>query len=216
LPAREFASDSESISIFKKNYLSEFGNIDGFIYKEVSEGRFPGGIEFYLPLFFHETNTLLDYLNTQAIIVYQKGFIEAAQLHNDELLDRFEHCKLSLQRLPLSINKVFLNAEELFKLLQDKKKIQTQASKSNKKESLNFTTALLPPLKIQSQTKNPLKKLIKFVENFEGRVLIVCESQGRQSVLTDLLSSYQLSAVNCDIGLTFLNKKKSFVLPMPV
>ncbi len=46
---------------------------------------------------------------------------------------------------------VFLNVEELFKLLQDKKKIQTQASKSNKKESLNFTSALLPPLKIQSQ-----------------------------------------------------------------
>jgi len=118
LPAREFASDSESISIIKKNYQSEFGNTDGFIYEEVSEGRFPGGIEFYLPLFFNETNTLLDNLDTQAIIVYQKGFIEANQLHGDELLDRFEHCKLSLQRLPLPINKVFLNVEELFKLLK--------------------------------------------------------------------------------------------------
>ena len=51
LPAREFASDHESISTFKSNYLSEFGNINGFIYDEVNEGRFPGGIEFYLPLF---------------------------------------------------------------------------------------------------------------------------------------------------------------------
>lgn len=39
LPAREFASDKDSIDIFKKNYLSEFGNTDGFIYTEVSEGR---------------------------------------------------------------------------------------------------------------------------------------------------------------------------------
>ena len=207
LPAREFASDSESISIFKTNYLSEFGNTDGFVYKEVSEGRFPGGIEFYLPLFFNKTNTLIDYLGTQAIIVYQKGFIEAIQLLNDELLDRFEHCKLSLQRQPLPINKVFMNVEELYKLLQKKKKIQTQAPKSNKKESLNFSVALLPPLKIQSQTKNPLNKLIKFVEDFEGRVLIVCESQGRQSVLTDLLSSYQLSAINCDHWIDFLEQK---------
>ena len=60
LPAREFASDSASINIFKENYLSEFGNTDGFIYTEVSEGRYPGGIEFYLPLFFDGTNTLFD------------------------------------------------------------------------------------------------------------------------------------------------------------
>ncbi len=118
LPAREFASDSESISIFKTNYLSEFGNTDGFVYKEVSEGRFPSGIEFYLPLFFNKTNNLIDYLGTQAIIVYQKGFIEAIQLLNDELLDRFKHCKLSLQRQPLPINKVFMNVEELYKLTQ--------------------------------------------------------------------------------------------------
>ena len=57
--------------------------------------------------FFNKTNTLFDYFDTQPIIVHQKGFIEATQLHGDELLDRFEHCKLSLQRLPLPINKVF-------------------------------------------------------------------------------------------------------------
>ena len=169
LPAREFASDSESISIFKKNYLSEFGNTDGFIYKEVSEGRFPGGIEFYLPLFFNKTNTLLDYLDTEPIIVYQKGFVETTQLHSVELLDRFEHCKLSLQRLPLPINKVFLNVEELSKILQDIKKIQTQTPKSNKKESINFSSALLPPLKIQSQIKNPLNKVNKISREFRRK-----------------------------------------------
>ena len=214
MPAREFSFDSESITIFKNNYLSEFGNTDGFIYKEVSEGRLPGGIEFYLPLFFNNTNTLLDYIDEQAIIVYQKGFIEATQLNSDELSGRFEHCKLSPQRLPLPINKVFLNVEELSKLLQDKKKIQTQAPKSNTKESLNFPTALLPPLKIQSQIKNPLTKLIKFLENFEGRVLIVCESQGRQSVLTELLSSYQLSAVNCDHWIDFLEQKEKLCITL--
>ena len=36
LPAREFASDKASIDIFKKNYLSEFGNSDGlFIQRSV-------------------------------------------------------------------------------------------------------------------------------------------------------------------------------------
>ena len=32
------------------------------IYKDVSNGIAPAGIEYYLPLFFDETATLLDYL----------------------------------------------------------------------------------------------------------------------------------------------------------
>ena len=159
LPAREFSADSESISIFKKNYLYEFGNTDGFIYKEVSEGRFPGGIEFYLPLFFNKTNTLLDYLDTEPIIVYQKGFVEAAQFHSVELLDRFEHCKLSLKRLPLPINKVFLNVEELSKILQDKMKIQTQSHKSNKKESINFSVSIVASSENSISNKKSTQKI---------------------------------------------------------
>ena len=101
LPAREFATDSESITTFKNNYLSEFGNTDGFIYSEVSEGRYPGGIEFYLPLFFKKTETLFDYISNEPVLVYQKGLVEAMELQTKELLERFEYCKGSLERLPL-------------------------------------------------------------------------------------------------------------------
>ena len=197
LPAREFATDSDSISIFKDNYLSEFGNTDGFIYSEVSEGRYPGGIEFYLPLFFKETETLFDYILGEPVIFYQKGLNEAMELQAKELLERFEYCKGSLERLPLEINKVFLNTERFFKKLSDKKQVQIQSSKIEKEEGYNFSSSILPPLKIEAQTKKPLNKLIKFIENFDGQVLIVCESEGRQSVLTDLLSTHQLKVNDC-------------------
>jgi transcription-repair coupling factor (superfamily II helicase) len=62
LPAREFATDQDSIEIFKTNYLKTFGNSNGFIFDEVSESRLPNGIEFYLSLFFTHTSTLFDYL----------------------------------------------------------------------------------------------------------------------------------------------------------
>ncbi|MDB4038529.1 transcription-repair coupling factor [Candidatus Thioglobus sp.] len=197
LPAREFATDSDSILIFKDNYLSEFGNTDGFIYSEVSEGRYPGGIEFYLPLFFKETETLFDYILGEPVIFYQKGLNEAMELQAKELLERFEYCKGSLERLPLEINKVFLNTGRFFKKLSDKKQVQIQSSKIEKTEGYNFSSSILPPLKIEAQTKKPLNKLIKFIENFDGQVLIVCESEGRQSVLTDLLSTHQLKVNDC-------------------
>ena len=196
LPAREFASDEQSISTFKSNYLSEFGNTKGFIYNEVSDGRFPGGIEFYLPLFFKKTSTLFDFLIDEPVIAYHKGLDEAMKMQNSELLDRFEHCQNSLERLPLEINKVFLNTEQFFKILKDKKQIQIQTSKLEQKDALNFSSSILPPLKIEAQTKKPLNKLLKFIENFDGQILIVCESEGRQSVLTDLLSSYNLIALD--------------------
>ena len=206
LPAREFATDSESIATFKDNYLSEFGNTDGFIYSEVSEGRYPGGIEFYLPLFFKETETLFDYISNEPVIVYQKGLGEAMELQTKELLERFEYCKGSLERLPLEINKVFLSTEKIFKKLIDRKQIQIQSSKIEKKEGLNFPSSILPPLKIEAQTKKPLNKLIKFIENFKGQVLIVCESEGRQSVLTDLLSTHQLKVNDCSNWSDFHNQ----------
>ena len=206
LPAREFATDSESITTFKDNYLSEFGNTDGFIYSEVSEGRYPGGIEFYLPLFFKETETLFDYISNEPVIVYQKGLGEAMELQTKELLERFEYCKGSLERLPLEINKVFLSTEKIFKKLIDRKQIQIQSSKIEKKEGLNFPSSILPPLKIEAQTKKPLNKLIKFIENFKGQVLIVCESEGRQSVLTDLLSTHQLKVNDCSNWSDFHNQ----------
>ncbi|MBT6142546.1 MAG: transcription-repair coupling factor [Gammaproteobacteria bacterium] len=95
------------------------------------------------------------------------------------------------------MNKVFLNTERFFKKLSDKKQVQIQSSKIEKEEGYNFSSSILPPLKIEAQTKKPLNKLIKFIENFDGQVLIVCESEGRQSVLTDLLSTHQLKVNDC-------------------
>jgi len=206
LPAREFASDKDSIDIFKKNYLSEFGSTDGFIYTEVSEGRYPGGIEFYLPLFFETTDTLFDFIPENSVIAYQKGISESIEQQSEELLERFNYCQNSLERLPLEVNKVFLNTNDFFAALNKKKQVQIQTSKTLKVDGLDFKSSILPPVKIESEAKRPLNKLFSFIKNFTGRTLIVCESEGRQSVLNDLLSSYDLKAEECISWSDFLNQ----------
>ena len=197
LPAREFSAEPESIETFERNYLSAFGKKDGLIFTEVIEGRFPGGIEFYLPLFFDKTVSLFDYLPESSIIAYQNGLSDSVNEQTESLKARYEHAKRSLDRPPLELTTVFLGQAELFALLKNKEQIQTQSIKSNRKAALNFSSNLLPPIRIESQSKNPLRKLIAFVKSFKGRILIVCESQGRQSVLMDLLSSQQLSPQDC-------------------
>ena len=66
-----FASENEFDKAIK-NYEKAFGNTDGFIYSEVLEGRLPGGIEFYLPLFFSKTDTLFDYLPKNTILAFHR------------------------------------------------------------------------------------------------------------------------------------------------
>ena len=193
LPAREFATDQDSIEIFKTNYLEVFNNNDDFIFTEVSESRLPGGIEFYLSLFFKHTNTLFDYLPDNTIVATHQGFNTLVDTTFDEISSRHRQASGNLDRPPLPIDKVFLNKDQLFGNIKQQQQLVIGTSKlGDNQGGLNFSSKLLPPLNIEAQSKNPLAKLLNFAKKFGGRILIVCESEGRQSVLTDLLTNHNL------------------------
>ncbi|KOR29999.1 hypothetical protein TI03_00730 [Achromatium sp. WMS1] len=63
LPAREVPLNETGITQFRSKFSTEF--TDNFqhslIYKEVSIGNAPGGIEYYLPLFYSHTSTIFDF-----------------------------------------------------------------------------------------------------------------------------------------------------------
>jgi transcription-repair coupling factor (superfamily II helicase) len=157
-------------------------------------------------LFFETTETLFDFIPDNSVIAFQKGISESIDLQTAELLERFNYCQQSLERLPLEVDKVFLNSNDFFAALKKKKQVQIQTSKTLKDGGLDFKSAILPPVKIEAEAKKPLNKLFSFIHNFNGRTLIVCESEGRQSVLNDLLSSYDLKAEECLNWSDFLNQ----------
>ena len=193
LPAREFATDQNSIETFKTNYLKLFNNTDDFIVTEVGNSRLPGGIEFYLSLFFTHTNTLFDYLPDNTIIATQQGFSALVDANFEQIKARHLQASSDLNRPPLAINQVFLNKEQLFTELKAHQQLVLGSAKiQNNKQGLNFPSKLLPPLGIDTQVKNPLAKFLNFAKKFAGRILIICESKGRQSVLSDLLSNHDL------------------------
>ena len=194
LPAREFATDESSIELFKHNYDQAFSK-QGFIYTEISEGRLPGGIEFYLPLFFNSTNTLFDYLPSILTIATTAGFSSLVDQTFADIQSRFDHAKQDLERPPLAINRVFLSKESLFSAIKQHPQLIISPSKlEDRAGNLNFASKLLPPLRIDPQAKNPLAKLASFTTRFKQKILIVCESQGRQSVLEELLKNHHLEA----------------------
>jgi transcription-repair coupling factor (superfamily II helicase) len=54
LPAREFPVNDDSIKLFRQQFRDQFEGdpLRSLIYREVTEGNMPGGIEYYLSLFF--------------------------------------------------------------------------------------------------------------------------------------------------------------------
>ncbi len=71
LPAHEFPTTPTAIEGFRARYrdLFEASNERDSVYYQVSQGQLPGGVEYYLPLFFEATATLFDYLPEDALLV---------------------------------------------------------------------------------------------------------------------------------------------------
>ena len=79
LPAREFPLDEAGRTRFRGRYREVFEGDPSrsTLYKDISAGIAPGGIEYYLPLFFDATATFFDYFPHDAIVALH-GDVDAA------------------------------------------------------------------------------------------------------------------------------------------
>jgi transcription-repair coupling factor (superfamily II helicase) len=83
LPAREFPLDDAGRTRFRGRFREVFEGDPSRspLYKDISAGIVPGGIEYYLPLFFDATATFIEYLPPNSIFALH-GDVDAA-------IDRF-------------------------------------------------------------------------------------------------------------------------------
>ena len=71
LPARETPLNPDAVREFRRRYRLRFtGDLsEQAVYRDVSSGIAPGGIEFFLPLFFERTSHLFEYLPPDSVLV---------------------------------------------------------------------------------------------------------------------------------------------------
>ena len=81
LPAREFPTDDAGRNRFRTAFREEFEGdpSKSTIYRDVSNGVSPAGIEYWLPLFFEQTATLFDYLPAEATLCMHEDVHGAAE-----------------------------------------------------------------------------------------------------------------------------------------
>jgi len=125
LPGREFPSDTKAAQDLRARWREVFEGDPSrcSLYKDAAKGLFGAGIEYYLPLLFHETATLFDYLppsdqgsgSRAAGAIATVGNIDRAfqEFHHD-VENRYRFLKADIERPVLAPSRLYLSAEEFF------------------------------------------------------------------------------------------------------
>ena len=194
LPARELPLDPEAVRAFRRRYRTRFEGdpMQSAVYRGVSEGLAPPGIEFYLPLFFESTATLFDYLPSDAVIVHQSGTAAALERLWGDIESRYQDRRHDIERPVLAPHELFLEPRELAERAAPFSSIALESFKadleSHPDEGVhNFPTTAPRELRVDARAEDPLAPLETFRRDFPGRILIGADSPGRREVLQQML-----------------------------
>lgn len=190
LPAREFPLHEEAIKHFREAYRGQFEGDpqQSIVYRDVSNALAPPGIEYYLPLFFPATATLLDYLPQNTALFSIEGVDEAAEAFYRECQERYQLAQYHTEHPPLPPKRVFLDVPELFALLKAFPRYELQHFElHDSRHGDNFATAMPPALTLEARSAHPSAALHRFTESFNGRILFAAESAGRRETLLQTL-----------------------------
>ena len=197
LPAREIPLDPDGVRDFRRRFRTRFEGdpTRATIYRGVSEGVAPAGIEFYVPLFFDETATLFDYLPPNAVLVHDAALPGALGKAWHDVEARYEDRRHDIERPILPPSELFIRPEEIDTRLSQFASITLNAFKADTElqggaNIANFPTAAVNELRIDARAEHPFAPLDLFLNEFAGRVLIAADSPGRREVLQEMLRGH--------------------------
>ncbi len=185
LPAREFPLDEKGINLFRSQFREAFEGDPqrAKVYKDVSKGIATGGIEWYLPLFFEETATLLDYLPDDCLLCLHGDLDASAQHFWREAESRYKLLAHDAERPLLTPQKLLIKTEDFFAATHRFTRLSLNTSASSNG---------LPALDIERRAEQPLHKLQSFINSPKGRILIAAESLGRRETISQLFAEHHL------------------------
>ncbi|MBK9956612.1 MAG: transcription-repair coupling factor [Rhodocyclaceae bacterium] len=202
LPAREFPLGEPGRNKFRGRFRETFeGDASRIaLYKDVSNGGLPAGIEYYLPLFFDADPglaTLFDYLPPDATLLTHHDVPEAFRQFWRDLQSRHKMLGGDRSRPVMPPGDLFLTDEQFFIACQPFPRLHCGGAAAPE--------MTLPPLAVERKAAEPLAALRAFLGSFRGRILLLAESPGRRATITDFLAAHGLRVPACADLAGFLN-----------
>ncbi len=194
LPAREFPLDDAGRTRFRSRFREEFEGDPSRVtlYKDVSNGIAPAGIEYFLPLFFDSTATLLDYLPGDAEVLLHHDVPAAIDEFWRDTRSRHDLLKGDRSRPVLPPEALFLDQESFFVALKARGRYQLDPAAG---DATDAAAVALPDISVERKASDPLHRLKAFIDSHGGdglRVLVLAESAGRRETIAEFLAEYGL------------------------
>jgi transcription-repair coupling factor (superfamily II helicase) len=207
LPAREMPAGEAGRTTFRQRFRDSFeGDASRIsLYKDVSNGIMPAGIEYYLPLFFEKTATLFDYLPADTKLLLHGDVPAALGEFWADLQTRHKMLGGDRSRPDLPPAELFLRDEDFFIAANG-------FAQYLAKVGAGGTANKLPNVAVDRKADDPLSALRGFFDNFSGRTLLLAESAGRRETLNEYLAEHDLSAAICPDFTAFMTGEARLML----
>ena len=179
LPARECPLDDEGVGIFRNNYREKFeGDLSkSKIYKSITKSTPFAGMEWYLPLFFEQTNSIFDYIEPKDAVLLLGDTAKAASDYWSETASRYRLYAYDTERPILEPNEFLIPPDQFFKKIKDYPQIKKYKDRIKS----------IKDIAIDRDKSPPLHKLSKLISKSTQRILLCAEGLGRRESLADLL-----------------------------
>ena len=215
LPAREFPMTEAGISRFRQSYRERFSGDpkQSLIYNEVSNGNIPPGTEFYMPLFFESTSSLLDYLPDSALIIMDQGCEQAANIFQTEVIERFQSVGIDPERPALPPESLYQDYDKLNRRLLDWPVIEHgSVPEHGEKACLRFATRRPDTFTVDIHSEQPYQRLFDFLEKTDSRVMLACETTGRRENLKNVLNESGIFPATVEDSAAFFDGTEKLAL----
>ncbi|MFC3121630.1 transcription-repair coupling factor [Agaribacter flavus] len=221
LPAREFPTDKTAITQFRTAYLEKFPNASNSdqesVFYQVSRGTMPGGIEYYLPLFFAQTASLFDYLHSDSLLIVNDKLEQAANRFWQDLLQRYQQYQFNLARPLLPPEDLYLDTISMLSALKKRARVSiTEKTGTSSKGFCDFKTRAIDDIAIDTTATNPysaVQATIDEAKHSKTPVIFVAESAGHREALIDILNKAIINVDSIEkLSIGTINKPVSIAI----
>ncbi|WZH78102.1 transcription-repair coupling factor [Alcaligenes sp. SDU_A2] len=211
LPGREFPMDEEARNNFRARFREQFeGDPSRALpYKDVGNGIAFAGIEYYLPLFFEQTATLMDYVPEGSLLITHGDAQTAIQRFQSDTHSRYAFLKNDRERPILPPASLFLSDEQFFNHIKPFSRLNL--SSADAAPHPDFEP--LPVVAVNRRADDPLAQLRREVHDQRRRTVLCADSAGRRETLLQMLLENDLRPdPDCQSLASFLDSDIPFAL----
>ena len=185
LPAREFPLDEAGRTRFRSRFREVFEGdpSKSALYKDVSNGIVPGGIEYYLPLFFDATATLADYVPATAVIALHGDVRGAVERFWQDTESRYRLLRGDKARPLLPPTELFVAPDAFNGAIKPFARVEIASGDRG-------PTRAPASVQVDRRADDPLAALKRYVAASPHKIAIVAESPGRRETMQHYFAEY--------------------------